>query len=88
MFISFIIFPTILDDSVTSGSNIKTIDINQNDVNHEMKNEIDTYYEDDDHYAPNNLDEEADDMVSIRGVAEDTVTIAYFHHLLYLILLK
>ena len=65
MFISFIIFPTILDDSVTSGSNMKTIDINQNDVNHEMKNEIDTYYEDGDHYAPNNLDEEADDMVKI-----------------------
>ena len=77
MFISLIIFLTILDDSVTSGSNIKTIDINQKYVNHEMNNEIDTYYEDDDHYAPNNLDEEADDMVRIT--LNDIYTYIYIY---------
>ena len=61
----FLILSSISDDSLTSGSNVKTINLNQNYVNHETKNEIDTSYEIDDHHVSNTLDEKADDKVEI-----------------------
>ena len=50
---------------------MKIIDINQNDVDHETKNEIDTSYEMDDHHISNTLDEVEDDQVRIRNVVEE-----------------
>ena len=50
---------------------MKIIDINQNDVDHETKNEIDTSYEMDDHHISNTLDEVEDDQVRIRSVVEE-----------------
>ena len=45
--------------------------MNQNDVNHKTKNEIDTSYKMDDHHISNTLGEVADDKVriTINGIS-------------------